>query len=371
MFERQRQEAGDNSQQIQATNAIIINNGITEDRARSIVDERLSAVLQSYSLEAHSLAIERVQKFADDLIPKLVKADLLESLKDPSVQILLSEAQKTATSTEREVDYGLLSELLIHRINKGTNRKIRAGISQAVKIVNEIADEALLGLTVSHCVAKFTPVTGLVSDGLSVLDSLFAKVIYDSLPSESDWLEHLEILNAVRISSIGTMKKVNQYYPEQFSDYVDIGIEVDSEAHNKAKDIVTANNLPQDILVAHELRDNYLRIPILSRDRIDQLTVKNHIRLSGNAVIPILIDVPFSDAQKQAVNDIYSLYETDQRYKQENITMFMQKWDSFANLKRLKDWWDAISISFNITSVGTVLAHANAQRCDPSLPAID
>ena len=41
---------------------------------------------------------------------------------------------KTA-STEREADKELLSELLIHRIQKGENRHVRAGVSQAVKII--------------------------------------------------------------------------------------------------------------------------------------------------------------------------------------------------------------------------------------------
>ena len=39
--------------------------------------------------------------FANDLIPRLVKNNLLEELKDPSIQILLLEAQKSAASTER------------------------------------------------------------------------------------------------------------------------------------------------------------------------------------------------------------------------------------------------------------------------------
>jgi hypothetical protein len=370
MFEKQRQSAGDNSNQIQVNGNIVM--GISEERARAIVDEKLEAVLQAYSTEAHSLATERVNKFADDLIPKLVKLNLLESLKDPSIQLLLAEAQKTAASTEREVDDSLLSELLIHRINKGSDRKIRAGISQAVEIVDEIADEALLALTVCHCVSRFTPVSGLIADGLSVLDSLFGKIIYSELPQGSDWIEHLDILNAVRISSFGSMKKVSQFCTDKFPGYIDVGIKCDSEAHTKAKEIIANNALPNGILIPHELCNEYMRIPISNKVMINQLSTQIIASLESNGkVIPSPINVPFNEAQQVAVNELYSLYENNANLRQENITKFMEKWDAYANLLRLKGWWDSLPISFNITSVGKVLAHANAQRCDPTLPPID
>lgn len=359
MFEKQKQEAGDNVQQIQA-NTVILHNGITEERARAIVDERLSDVLKAYSSEAHSVATERVEKFADDLIPKLVKLNLLESLKNPSIQILLSEAQKTAASTEREVDYGLLSELLIHRVKKGADRKIRAGINQAVEIVDEISDDALLGLTVYYCATKFTPITGMIKDGLSVLNALFEKVIYNSLPNGREWVDHLDVLNAVRIHSFGSIKKINQFYPENLSGYVDVGIKIDSDAHEKSKDIISQNKLPNDILVTHELRSDYLRIPVLEQSLIEELKVIN-----------LPINIPFSETQKQSVKEIYTLYENNQNLRQENIKVLMEMWNDYPFLKKLKDWWDSISPSFMITPVGSVLAHANAQRCDPNVPTLD
>jgi len=51
--------------------------------------------------------------------------------------------------------------------------------------------------------------------------------------------------------------------------------------------------------------------------------------------------------------------------------IFMAKWDGYSNLKKLMDWWDSITTPFAITSVGSVLAHANAQRCDPNVPSLD
>lgn len=172
ILEKQRQEAGDNSQQIQA-GKVIINNGIDEKRAREIVDEKLQEVIVGYTQEARTIAKERIDRFANDLIPRLVKNNLLEELKDPSIQILLSEAQKSAASTERMADYALLSELLVHRVKNSINRNIRAGVNRAIKIVDEITDESLLGITVSYSVEQWIPVTGILCDGLSTLNSFF------------------------------------------------------------------------------------------------------------------------------------------------------------------------------------------------------
>ena len=92
---QQNQKAGDGSHLIQTEILNIYNGGINEERARLIVDERLQEVLNNYSEESRELATQRVNEFAEELIPKLVKENLLETLADPSVQILLMDTQKT------------------------------------------------------------------------------------------------------------------------------------------------------------------------------------------------------------------------------------------------------------------------------------
>ena len=206
MFEKQSQEAGDNSQQFQA-NTVIVQNGIDEKRAREIVDEKLREVIMTYTQEAHAVAESRIHLFTNDLIPKLVKANLLDELKDPSIQILLSEAQKTAASTEREADYSLLSELLIQRVKKGNDRNVRAGVARAVEVVGEISNDALLGLTVAQSFSSILPASGDIETGVKVFSSIYEKIIYDPLPFDSLWLENLDILDAIRINQFGAFKK--------------------------------------------------------------------------------------------------------------------------------------------------------------------
>lgn len=48
----------------------------------------------------------------------------------------------------------------------------------------------------------------------------------------------------------------------------------------------------------------------------------------------------------------------------------MKEWDSYPSLKNLRVWWDNLSLAFDITHVGTVLAHTNARRCDNTIPEL-
>ena len=72
---------------------------------------------------------------------------------------------------------------------------------------------------------------------------------------------------------------------------------------------------------------------------------------------------------KENYNSIFN--NKDENIKQQNSIKLMEEWDKRPNLKILREWWDLIPTSFEITSVGNVLAHSNAQRCDKNLPPLD
>ena len=52
-----------------------------------------------------------------------------------------------------------------------------------------------------HAVENFIPLTGDINQGLDVLNSLFGKILYSKLPVGQEWLDHLDILNAVANST--------------------------------------------------------------------------------------------------------------------------------------------------------------------------
>lgn len=365
---KRTQNGGDGSQQIQAEN-MIVNVGIDEKRAREVFQEMNLHLRQEYTQEALVIANARVSEFENSLLPKMEKVDgALEAFTDPSFQLLLIEAQKTAAATERPADYDLLSELLIHRFQKGENRFVRAGISRAVEIVDEISDDALIGLTAFHAASSFIPVTGDIFQGLDALDELFGKILYGSLPTGRDWLDHLDILDAVRLSSFGGLKKIDQYYPEQLSGYVDAGIKKDSDDFNRALEILVANALPRAIMVEHALNPDYVRIPVRARQEIESLNLLQQSIHEGRLV---QFRVALSEKQKDAINSVYDLYDKNPSIKVENTRLLMEHIDKRRNLKALKEWWNSLNVEIQITSVGKVLAHSNAQRCDKNLPPLN
>lgn len=369
MISNQSQKGGDSSTNIQAQH-MVVHVGIDEKRAREIYQEMNLQLRMDYSQEALNTANSRVAEFEKRLMPKMVQVEgALEAFADPSFQLLLVEAQKTAASTERPEDYDLLSELLMHRFLKGENRIARAGISLAVGIVDKVSDEALLGLTVIHAVNQFIPRSGNIHQGLDVLNDLFGKIFYNKLPTGDAWLDHLELLNAVRINPSGNLKKIAQYYPEVLPGYVDVGINKNSENHEKAIEILNDHNLPCDILIEHALNSDFLRVFNRSANDIDEISL-NHKIIHDGTLISVQ-EEKLSEEQKQAIISIYDLYSKDGDIKQNNVNLLMSEWDKRPNLKILREWWDNISTCFTVTSVGKVLAHSNAQRCDNSLPPLD
>lgn len=352
MADKQKQKAGNNSQLIQAG---VVNFGIDEKRVREIVEEKLTITLGNFTNEAAATAKERNGKFENSLIKKMVQESALEAFSDPSFQILLVEAQKRAASTEREQDYDLLSELMFHRFQKGSNRVARAGISRAVEIIDQISDESLLAITVFHSLTYFSPGPGNISQGLKVLDDLFGKVIYNTLPTNDEWLDHLDILDVVRISSYGGMKLLENFWYEHFDGYLKNGIEEESEKYKEAKKILIKVGLNQNCLVRNTFNEKYFKLPVLNK-----LTISKLAGFSGRPSI--------TDDEKFALENIYDLYDGNKMSKEDFIKVI----EGYPNLKKLREWWNGLSKqNIKITSVGRVLAHSNAQRVDKSLPALD
>ncbi len=359
------QKAGDNSQQYQIQN-LTIQQGIDEKRAREIYDEKYSIAKQDFTEEALRIANERVKELENRLIPKMKAVnDGLKAFSDPSFQMLLVDAQKAAAATERSVDYDLLSELLVHRIEKGNNRHIRTGIHRAVEIVEDISNEALLGLTIVHSLNSFIPVSPECSSALDTLDCLYGRIIYDKLPKGNDWIEDLDILDAIRVNHFGKFKSIKEYYASALNGIVTIGIKKDSDDYNTAIKILQHNSLMiPNLFVANSLLQDYMRINIGNYEAIDSL--KLVYLIDGNS-----IPLPFSEQQKTAIRSITEMYVKDSKLKNDVEESFVSEWDKRKNLALLRRWLEKIPISFSITSVGKVLAHANAQRCDSKLPPLN
>lgn len=357
MCKRRIQKAGKESQQYQVENMTIIN-GITEERARVIFQEQSLLARKEYTEEAYRIANERVGKFEERFMPRISRVeDAMTSFADPAFQMLLRRTQQTAATTEREADYDLLSELLVCHVQKGGDRKNRAAINRAVDIVDEIDNEALCGLTVAHAILHFAPVTGLCRDGLSALNNLFSKIMYQDLPSGREWLDHLDVLGAIRLISIAKSLKLEELYSKTLNGYICVGIKADSDNYQKAIEILEAKQVNREALVPNECLDGYYRIAIRNKDEINDPECNM-----------VLEGAPLSHEKQEAIKKIFGLYSHDEVLLEQAKDNFVRIWDEFESLRILRQWWNGISDGFAITQVGMILSQINAKRCDPDLP---
>lgn len=177
------------------------------------------------------------------------------------------------------------------------------------------------------------------------------------LPSDNEWAQHLDILDAVRVSSIGTFKKIRDIFAEKLSGYVCVGIPKESDKYKTALELLKKVNLNQSILVDNELMDGYVRLRTKNKYDLIQCSVTES-DMFGNPIIERKI----SDVEVDVINQIFDLYEPDSSKKQQAKNEFVKLWDSHEYLVKVSNWWDALPHSITITPIGTVLAHANAQR---------
>ena len=181
----------------------------------------------------------------------------------------------------------------------------------------------------------------------------------------SEWIEDLDILDAIRVNHFGKFKSIKEYYAFALNGIVTIGIKKDSDDYNKAIKILQDSGLMiPNLFIENSLIQDYMRINIGNFEAIDSLMLVREI--GGTA-----IQVPFSEQQKTAIKSIVELYIKDSKLKNDVEESFISEWDKRSNLALLRKWLEKIPFSFSITSVGKVLAHANAQRCDSKLPPLN
>ena len=302
---KQTQQAGEGSQQIQATNVTIINNnGPTEEqvneRVKKVVKELIPVAIKEYTEEARETANERIAKLENFILPRISQVDgMLESFADPAFQRLLVKAEQEAAVSERDADYELLTELLVCHVQKGDDRKNRAGIIKATEIVDMVDNDALCGLTIINTLESIKPAWGNVSEGLAILNRLYKKLEYMDLPMGIEWLEHLDALGAIRLSSgITTLKKFSEYYPGVLTGYACVGIKKGSEEHKKAVELLSTVNIGLSGLADNCFLDGYVRLEIVNKNHIDSLKIAD-----SEGVHNIRPD------EKKIFDDIWNMYE--------------------------------------------------------------
>lgn len=354
--EKQIQTSGANSLLIQAHT---INYGIDEKRIREIFDESYIQIRKDLTNEAKDCAKKRVKKLESLLLEKCKKMeDIMQCFADPGFQFLLSDAQRAAAITERESDYELICELLSCRMTKGKNRKIRASITNIIKMIDQIDDDALCALTLVNVIQHISVHHASCKNGIKMYDSIFTRLLYHPLPKSSDWIDHLEILGAIRINSLKATPKFLDVYGYVTPWFFTPGINTQSDNFKKAIELLTRVKITPTFLVKNDFLPNFVKLPILAKEDLKTNAVKF---LRGQ-------DDPLAEEDIECLAQIMDLYDKSPDHSQVMKEAFSHEWDSYPSLKTIHNWWDGIKLGFDMTHIGRTLAHVNAQRCAPEIP---
>lgn len=366
----QKQIAGDNSTQMQASGDIIINNsgGITTETAIEIYKslfERDKALCVS---EAVSKATERVNSLLDKLMDEILKLKeqekILEAFEEPAFQALLMNAQKSAACSENEISLDNLTELIIARVRKGDNIQNRIGINHAVEIIDQIDAVSLSALTVLYAVENFVSKKVDPIEGIKHIDNLYSILMEQELPpfDDNSWLDGLDILKVIRINQSTNFKSFSDFYSLTLDGYSCAGIAKGSKEYEEAIKILEGENLFPYMLSDNVFMPGYVRLNVVGHGYLNRIpAVDTQGQFQSYIALP--------DKEK-AIREVWNLYTKDPPAIKKAKIAFMSEVDSHPTIKKIHEWWDSFPYYFTITLAGSAIAYANAKRIAPDLPEL-
>ena len=353
----QLQKAGDNSEQVMVEHINVYNNGITREEAERLLDEKASAVMKQNISVANEIVSERLREFNNKTMSRLLEEKVLSVLADPSSVEVLVKAQREAALGNRMMDQDMLAELLAYRFKNKDDRKLGAAVYKAIENINLVDDDALLGVTILYAVTDFYPETGDLNGALTIMNELFGKLLYDSLPEGNDWVEQLLILGMVRTSKFERLKKMEDYWYDVFDGVLRVGIEKKSIKYTEAIKILKLHNMNEALLIDDRTDPDFVRLPVANKAAIGNIKMLE----PGGKIREI------NSSEMNALREIYDLYGDKITLKE-----FVQEIEKYKNLATVRKWWNDIAAKqlIEVSSIGKVLANTNAQRIDKNLPGL-
>lgn len=323
---------------------------IVESCAGGIIDEKLRGVIDIY--------FSRAQQFADKLTEKIIEEKIQDKLNDPGILMAIHKAYRIAGSTEREDDYTCLSNLVTCRMKHGKDRSIRASVERAIDIVDQISDDAIVGLNMYYIVTNMGTTHYNLLSSINLIDDIYSKIMNKSLPVGNAWLEHLDILKTIRLypPMIKYEAKFEYCIDKIFKNCFIAGIKKDSKEYNDAINICNREGL-HNIFVENELLDGYVKVFFDNRKDIDEL----YLVLNGK-------NISLASSQKEALNTIFDMYDCSDNVKNILHKKILDEALKKEHIMKVAEWFDSIRQSLSLTMVGRVLAHSNIKEIIPGLP---
>lgn len=348
----QRQSAGRESVQIQVAGDYVVQEGVTEERALEIANEASRHAIALFTSEALGRAAERIDELDQRIVDVFSDLQILDVFTDPGFQRLLKKAQAGAACTDRGSDLDLLVRLLVDRVQNSGSRPTRASVDRAVEIVDQVDDSALTALTVLFSVMQFSPSAARVRDGLDTMETLYSQFEVEHLPSDKEWLDHLDVLGAIRLSQLTSLSNLAHIWMSSaMPGYVCEGFENPS---GESPHIVTIiPGFPGVAAIEHELRPGYLRMPFTKEDDF-----RRQIEAMGGDV------ATRADEYLEIIRRDFGFGAMHG----DCTPRFNAEMDARPSIATVRRWWDAVGTGLSITGVGKALAKANLKRLHKGAP---
>jgi hypothetical protein len=207
MDKKMEQESGDNSHNIQVAGNVNI--GISANESRQIAIDVFKANFYDFSENAAKKALERAEEITDNFIEQFYTKipHLEESLKEPSIQSSMFNAQKEYAKTgDKDLKEQLL-DLLIQRIDSEERSLKQIVLDEAITIIPKLTQDQinLLSLIFSAVYLNHTD----IDDIPSLLNYLDNKLL-NFYPKETisySFFSHLQFTGCCTILSEGSTYK--------------------------------------------------------------------------------------------------------------------------------------------------------------------
>lgn len=193
MSDKQNQESGDNSTNIQS-GSIVIYNGVTYEDVRKIALDVAKGVFYELSTAAKKTAMERVNEITDAVIKKIQKENPQGILKaeDPAFQYDLFIVQKEYAKTGDRDLGGLLVDLLVDRSKHEQRNIIQIVLSESLSVAPKLTSDQLATLAIIFGF-KYSQATSAVNyDGLGAYLDACVQPFIENLIKRDTGYQHLE-----------------------------------------------------------------------------------------------------------------------------------------------------------------------------------
>lgn len=334
-FSRQKQTASEGSTAVQAKGDVIINQGVSVSDVREIALDIFRANLLEYRGVAMEVAARRGEELTDNFLERIQKEHPagLQQAQTPSFQDDLFAAQKEYAKAG-EQDLGeLLVDLLVDRSKESERSTLQIVLSESLRVAPKLTTAQTNTLSVVFlCRYVFNQ-----SPTLAVLSEHLKKCLG---PIADAYTTSRSAFNHLAFAGCGTVQvgewSIRAGWTRLYSGLFQKGLEQPQ---------IDAAGLPdqlKELYVGPCINDQTkLQVRILGAETLHQLAEKR-------------VDVK---QHQQALENLLNQGLMD-------MGVIQQKLDSLAPFmpKLFSDWESSELKSFNLTSVGIAIAHANIKR---------